>query len=191
MLQFVTRGRGVDDWHSPPCPQVGEQLPCRDSSVDIALVNGLFDLNPLREEIFRKLTRVTRPSGHVAGPELVLGSPLPEHLRSGAKSWFSRIAGAKDGGAFLYEFRTAGFTRAMILRTLRNAQAKHPAVVAVESRPRGRVGWWRRPLLRRHHRNPQSPKSLHCATSAIREGSPDKTQQMYDELLELIYKHLR
>jgi len=31
----------------------------------------------------------------------------------------------------------------------------------------------------------------HCATSAIREGNPEKTQQVYDELLELIYKHLR
>ena len=31
----------------------------------------------------------------------------------------------------------------------------------------------------------------HCATKAIREGSPEKAQQMYDELLELIYKHLR
>ena len=31
----------------------------------------------------------------------------------------------------------------------------------------------------------------HCATSAIREGIPEKTQQVYDELLELIYKHLR
>ena len=31
----------------------------------------------------------------------------------------------------------------------------------------------------------------HCATQAIREGRPEKAQQMYDELLELIYKHLR
>ena len=31
----------------------------------------------------------------------------------------------------------------------------------------------------------------HCASSAIREGSPEKAQQVYDELLELIYKHLR
>ncbi len=31
----------------------------------------------------------------------------------------------------------------------------------------------------------------HCATSAIREGNPEKAQETYDELLELIYKHLR
>jgi len=31
----------------------------------------------------------------------------------------------------------------------------------------------------------------HCATSAMREGNPEKTRQVYDELLEVIYKHLR
>jgi CsoR family transcriptional regulator, copper-sensing transcriptional repressor len=31
----------------------------------------------------------------------------------------------------------------------------------------------------------------YCATKAIREGSPEKAQAMYNELLELIYKHLR
>ena len=31
----------------------------------------------------------------------------------------------------------------------------------------------------------------HCATKAIREGDARETQQVYDELLELIYRHLR
>jgi DNA-binding FrmR family transcriptional regulator len=31
----------------------------------------------------------------------------------------------------------------------------------------------------------------HCATHAIRTGSPDERQEMYDELLEMIYKNAR
>lgn len=31
----------------------------------------------------------------------------------------------------------------------------------------------------------------HCAARALRSGKPEKTQAMYDELLELIYAHLR
>ena len=31
----------------------------------------------------------------------------------------------------------------------------------------------------------------HCATHAIRSGSPDERQAMYDELLEMIYKNAR
>lgn len=38
-------------------------------------------------------------------------------------------------------------------------------------------------LMRNHLR--------HCATQAISKGSPDEARAMYDELLELIYKHLR
>ena len=38
-------------------------------------------------------------------------------------------------------------------------------------------------LMRNHLR--------HCATQAITKGSPSESHAMYDELLELIYKHLR
>jgi hypothetical protein len=31
----------------------------------------------------------------------------------------------------------------------------------------------------------------HCATQAIRTGSPKQKQAMYDELLDLIYKNAR
>jgi DNA-binding FrmR family transcriptional regulator len=31
----------------------------------------------------------------------------------------------------------------------------------------------------------------HCATTAIRSGDPKKSEAMYDELMELIYKHAR
>lgn len=31
----------------------------------------------------------------------------------------------------------------------------------------------------------------HCATERMRSGTPEQVQEMYDELLELIYKHSR
>jgi CsoR family transcriptional regulator, copper-sensing transcriptional repressor len=31
----------------------------------------------------------------------------------------------------------------------------------------------------------------HCATQAIRQGTPAESEAMYDELLDLIYKHSR
>lgn len=31
----------------------------------------------------------------------------------------------------------------------------------------------------------------HCATAAIRKGDDREAEQMYDELLEIVYKHLR
>jgi len=38
-------------------------------------------------------------------------------------------------------------------------------------------------LMRNHFR--------HCATAVFRKGTGDEPQAMYDELLDLIYKHLR
>ena len=40
-----------------------------------------------------------------------------------------------------------------------------------------------RNLMRNHLR--------HCAAKALRSGNPQQAQAMYDELLELIYAHLR
>jgi CsoR family transcriptional regulator, copper-sensing transcriptional repressor len=40
-----------------------------------------------------------------------------------------------------------------------------------------------RELMRNHLR--------HCASEAIRKGSPEQAETIYDELLELMYKHTR
>jgi hypothetical protein len=42
------------------------------------------------------------------------------------------VAGAKEGGAFLEEFKGAGFAAAMLLRTTRNARTRNPKVLAAE-----------------------------------------------------------
>jgi DNA-binding FrmR family transcriptional regulator len=52
-------------------------------------------------------------------------------------------------------------------------------ISAVQEALRG-VG---RSLMRNHLR--------HCASQAIQQGTPAEAQGMYDELLELIYRHLR
>ena len=66
-----------------------ESLPLPDSSVDLVMVNGLFNLNPYRREIFQELGRVVRPGGQVAGAELILRSPLPDSMKAGSANWFS------------------------------------------------------------------------------------------------------
>ena len=43
------------------------------------------------------------------------------------------MAGAKEGGAFLDEFREAGFREAVMLRTTQNARCKDPRVIAAEA----------------------------------------------------------
>ncbi|MCH7605802.1 MAG: methyltransferase domain-containing protein [Chloroflexi bacterium] len=66
-----------------------EELPADDASVDVALVNGLFNLNPRRQEIFKELARVLRPNGVLYAAELVLKGPLPSHVKASESNWFA------------------------------------------------------------------------------------------------------
>ena len=86
-----------------------ERLPLQAASIDVALVNGIFNLNPAREMIFQELARVVRPGGAVYAAEMILREPLS-----------------------MEEFRAAGFQEVKLLRAYRNARTKNPLVLAAE-----------------------------------------------------------
>lgn len=66
-----------------------EQLPLPDDSIDVALINGIFNLNPARDTIFAELGRVVRANGAVYAAELILVGPLPEGAACSATNWFA------------------------------------------------------------------------------------------------------
>jgi len=64
-------------------------IPLPDGSVDVILVNGIFNLNPARREIFAELFRVLRKGGKVYGAELILKKALKKPKRFSEKDWFA------------------------------------------------------------------------------------------------------
>ena len=66
-----------------------ERLPLHDAGVDLALVNGIFNLNPAREEIFRELARVVRPGGFVYAAELIVSTPAERTQPISDSDWFA------------------------------------------------------------------------------------------------------
>ena len=66
-----------------------EAVPLKAASIDVTLINGIFNLNPAREDIFKELARVSRPGGVVFAAELVLKAPLPAEVRLTDADWFS------------------------------------------------------------------------------------------------------
>ncbi len=66
-----------------------ESLPIPNESIDIALLNGIFNLNPKRDAIFRELGRVMRRDGAVYAAELILKEPLSTESRNQASNWFA------------------------------------------------------------------------------------------------------
>ena len=70
------------------CQASAEDLPLSDGSIDVALVNGIFNLNPARKAICRELARVVAGGGMVYAAELILIEPLPEEQRN-QSNWFA------------------------------------------------------------------------------------------------------
>jgi arsenite methyltransferase len=66
-----------------------ERLPIADDEIDVAIVNGIFNLNPAREAIFRELARVVRHTGTVYVAELILSQALPPEARANESDWFA------------------------------------------------------------------------------------------------------
>ncbi len=71
------------------CLGDAERLPLAEASIDVAFVNGIFNLNQARAEIFRELARVVRTNGHVYVAELVLQETVskPDHFTEA--EWFA------------------------------------------------------------------------------------------------------
>lgn len=66
-----------------------ERLPLAPGSMDTALINGIFNLNPARTAIFAELARVMRPGGAVYAAEIVLRHPLAPDVVAQETNWFA------------------------------------------------------------------------------------------------------
>lgn len=64
-----------------------EELPLPDNSLDVAVVNGLFNLAPDKAAVARNLARVLRPGGRLVGAEIVITDDRPPNSLD-LESWF-------------------------------------------------------------------------------------------------------
>jgi arsenite methyltransferase len=67
----------------------GEGIPLGDASIDVALVNGIFNLNPQRQQIFSELARVVVPGGKAFIAELILTGPVTPKSPDELADWFA------------------------------------------------------------------------------------------------------
>lgn len=66
-----------------------DNLPIKGGTIDVAILNGIFNLNLAREAIFRELARVVRAGGSVYAAELILSEPLPPEVCASEENWFA------------------------------------------------------------------------------------------------------
>jgi len=66
-----------------------EDIPLRAGAVDVAMVNGIFNLNPARTSIFNELARVVRKGGVAYIAELILKKRPWFPARKSEDNWFA------------------------------------------------------------------------------------------------------
>jgi SAM-dependent methyltransferase len=90
MLDRARQAAAEADAHNACFEQAdAERVPIASGSVDVALVNGIFNLNPARKSIFLELARVLHPGGVVYAAELILAGALPATVKQSDADWFA------------------------------------------------------------------------------------------------------
>ncbi len=71
------------------CCGAAGYLPVVTGAFDVALVNGIFNLNPDRGRLFQEMARVIRPGGAVYAAELIFTRPQADKPIRSLDDWFS------------------------------------------------------------------------------------------------------
>lgn len=100
-------------------------IPLDDGSVNLVSSNGIYNLSPSKEAVFREAFRVLKPKGIIALSEIVLKKPLEKEIRKNIEDWFRCIGGALTVEDFLNLMRRVGFINPTILSRGRNARTGH------------------------------------------------------------------
>jgi arsenite methyltransferase len=82
--------------------------PIPDASVDLVISNGVINLAPDKDAVFRAVARSLAPEGRLALSDIVTEQPLTEGITCNAELWASCIGGAAQVDDYLGSIEGAG-----------------------------------------------------------------------------------
>jgi arsenite methyltransferase len=85
-----------------------EELPFDDASFDAVISNGVINLAPDKDQVFREAARVLRPGGRLAIADIVTDHPLTDAIVSDVDLWASCIGGAPQQDTYRRAMEGAG-----------------------------------------------------------------------------------
>lgn len=87
-----------------------EHLPVADNSIDVVISNCVINLSPQKEQVWREIRRVLKPSGKVSVSDLALKEELPAVVREAVEALVGCIAGAVRIDHTVKMMKDAGLT---------------------------------------------------------------------------------
>lgn len=64
-----------------------ENLPVEDASVDVVISNGVINLCPDKEAVWREVARILKPGGRVQIADIIVGKQVPEGAKENIDLW--------------------------------------------------------------------------------------------------------
>lgn len=85
-----------------------EDLPFADESVDVIISNGVINLSPEKEQVFREAYRVLSPGGRMAISDIISEDRMPDSIKDDADLWAACIGGAEQVDSYTDLIANAG-----------------------------------------------------------------------------------
>ncbi len=85
-----------------------EEVPLPDASADVVISNGVINLSPVKETVFREAARLLKPGGRFAIADIVTEAQLPETIVGDATLWAACIGGAAKQDNYRAMIEAAG-----------------------------------------------------------------------------------
>jgi len=94
-----------------------EDIPLPNSSMDIVISNCVINLSANKDQVFREIFRVLKPSGRLAVSDIITTKPLPAKIQNDLLAWSGCIAGALTEKEYRDKLSKTGFTDIEIIVT--------------------------------------------------------------------------
>lgn len=85
-----------------------QAVPCEDQSFDVVISNGVINLAPDKNKVFKEVARLLKPGGRLALADIVTDKQLPSGITCDATLWAACIGGAMQVDDYLNAIKSAG-----------------------------------------------------------------------------------
>jgi ubiquinone/menaquinone biosynthesis C-methylase UbiE len=95
-----------------------EDIPIKDSSIDLVMSNCVVNLAPDKGKVYKEIYRVLKPEGRFVISDLVTEKKLDKSIKNNSEKLVACVGGALTENDYISAIRKAGFKKVEILKKI-------------------------------------------------------------------------